>query len=142
GDSVMNATSLAPSSQVQTLPQVSRYDIDPSHSSATFKIRHLMVSNVRGELGQITGQVVIDESDLSKSSVEVTIDAKAINTRDQKRDAHLRSADFFDVEKYPTITFLSKRVQAGKGGHLLVEGELTMRGITRETTLDVEPLSP
>jgi len=138
----MNATSLAPSSQVQTLPQVSRYDIDPSHSSATFKIRHLMVSNVRGELGQITGQVVIDESDLSKSSVEVTIDAKAINTRDQKRDAHLRSADFFDVEKYPTITFLSKRVQAGKGGHLLVEGELTMRGITRETTLDVEPLSP
>src|SRR5437868_5535073 len=103
----MNATSLATANQVVSRPQILRYDIDASHSSATFKIRHLMVSNVRGELGLITGHVMIDESDLSKSSVEATIDTTAINTRDEKRDAHLRSPDFFDVQKYPTITFRS-----------------------------------
>jgi polyisoprenoid-binding protein YceI len=138
----MNATTLATSQPVQTLPQVRSYDIDSSHSSATFKVRHLMVTNVRGELGPITGRVIIDESDLSRSSVEATIDATAISTRDEKRDAHLRSPDFFDVEKYPTITFRSRRVEPGKGGHLRVTGDLTIRGITRETTLEVEPLSP
>jgi polyisoprenoid-binding protein YceI len=138
----MNATSLAPSNQVQSLPQALAYEIDSSHSSATFKVRHLMVSNVRGELGQITGRVFIDESELSRSSVEATIDATAINTRDEKRDAHLRSPDFFDVEKHPTIAFRSTRVQPGKGGHLAVTGQLTIHGITKEITLDVEPLSP
>lgn len=137
----MNATAtlLRPSA---TLSQTLTYDIDPSHSSATFKVRHLMVSNVRGELGTITGQVVIDENDLANSTVEATIDATAINTRDEKRDAHLRSPDFLDVATHPTITFRSRRVQAGKAGHLLVTGDLTIRGITREYTLDVEPLSP
>jgi polyisoprenoid-binding protein YceI len=138
----MNATSLATANQVVSTPQVVHYEIDPSHSSATFKVRHLMVANVRGELGQITGRVVIDEGDLSRSSVEATIDATAISTRDEKRDAHLRSPDFFDVQKYPTITFRSKRVEVGKGGHLRVTGDLTIRGMTRESTLDVEPLSP
>jgi len=138
----MNATSVAKTTQVEALPQVLSYEIDPSHSSASFKVRHLMVSNVRGELGAVTGRVVIDEADLSRSSVEATIDARGINTRDEKRDAHLRSPDFLDVEKYPTVTFRSKRVEAGKGGHLRVTGDLTIRGITREATLDVEPLSP
>jgi polyisoprenoid-binding protein YceI len=138
----MNATSVAKTTQVEALPQVLSYEIDPSHSSASFKVRHLMVSNVRGELGAVTGRVVIDEADLSRSSVEAIIDARGINTRDEKRDAHLRSPDFLDVEKYPTVTFRSKRVEAGKGGHLRVTGDLTIRGITREATLDVEPLSP
>jgi polyisoprenoid-binding protein YceI len=139
----MNATATSTVTRpVPALSQVQTYDIDPSHSSATFKVRHLMVSNVRGELGQITGRVVIDESDLSRSHVEATIDATAINTRDEKRDAHLRSPDFFDVQKYPTITFRSTRVLPGKSGHLQVTGALTIRGITREVTLDVEPLSP
>jgi polyisoprenoid-binding protein YceI len=138
----MNATSVAKTTQVEARPQVLNYEIDPSHSSATFKVRHLMVSNVRGELGAVTGRVVIDEADLSRSSVEAIIDARGINTRDEKRDAHLRSPDFLDVEKYPTVTFRSKRVEAGKGGHLRVTGDLTIRGITREATLDVEPLSP
>jgi polyisoprenoid-binding protein YceI len=138
----MNATSAIQTSPVAALAQVQSYDIDSAHSSATFKVRHLMVSNVRGELGQITGRVVIDESDPSRSSVEATIDATAINTRDEKRDAHLRSPDFFDVQKYPTITFRSRRVEAGKGGHLRVTGDLTIHGVTRETTLEVEPLSP
>jgi polyisoprenoid-binding protein YceI len=100
-----------------------------------------MVSNVRGELGQITGRVVIDESDPTKSSVAVSIDAATINTRDPKRDEHLRSADFLDVKTYPTITFTSKRVQAGNGGNLFVTGDLTIHGVTREVTLDVDPLS-
>ena len=134
----MNATSLAPSAQVQSLPQALAYEIDSSHSSATFKVRHLMVSNVRGELGQITGRVLIDESELSRSSVEATIDATAINTRDEKRDAHLRSPDFFDTQTHPTITFRSKRVQPGKGGNFTVTGDLTMRGVTKPVVFDAE----
>jgi polyisoprenoid-binding protein YceI len=121
--------------------QATPFDIDSSHSSATFKVRHLMVTNVRGELGTVTGHVTIDEQDLTRSSVEATIDVAGINTRDEKRDAHLRSADFFDVQTYPTITFRSTRVQVGKDGNLLVTGDLTMRGVTKPATLDVEPLS-
>jgi polyisoprenoid-binding protein YceI len=125
-----------------TTPAARVYAIDASHSSASFKVRHLMVSNVRGELGQISGQVVIDDIDITRSSVDVTIDVSAVNTHDVKRDEHLRSADFFDVAQFPSITFKSKRVQPGKGGDLFVTGDLTIRGITREVTLDVEPLSP
>jgi polyisoprenoid-binding protein YceI len=139
----MNANVLAQTPvAAPTLVQATHYDIDTSHSSATFKIRHLMVANVRGELGHIAGRVLFDEQDPTRSSVEATIDATTINTRDEKRDAHLRSPDFFDVQSYPTITFKSKRVQAGKGGHLTVTGDLTMRGVTREVSLDVEPFSP
>jgi polyisoprenoid-binding protein YceI len=119
-----------------------RYEIDSSHSSASFKVRHLMVSNVRGEFGAISGSVFIDDVDITRSTVEVTIDASTINTRDPKRDEHLRSADFFDVASFPALTFKSKRVQAGKGGGLFVAGDLTVHGVTREVTLDVEPLSP
>ncbi|HEX2660743.1 MAG TPA: YceI family protein [Polyangia bacterium] len=119
-----------------------RYDIDSSHSSASFKVRHLMVSNVRGEFGAISGTVFIDDVDVTRSSVEVSIDASTINTHDAKRDEHLRSADFFDVAQFPTLTFKSKRVQPGKGGDLFVTGDLTIHGVTREITLDVEPLSP
>ena len=118
------------------------YEIDSSHSSASFKVRHLMVSNVRGEFGAISGTVFIDDVDITRSTVEVTIDASTINTRDPKRDEHLRSADFFDVAAFPTVTFKSKRVQPGKGGGLFVAGDLTIHGITREVTLDVEALSP
>lgn len=114
------------------------YEIDPSHSSVTFKVRHMMVANVRGELGQVSGHVVLDENDITRSSVTATIDAATINTRDAKRDEHLRSADFLDVAGHPSITFRSTRVQAGKGGGLFVTGDLTIRGTTREVTLDVE----
>jgi polyisoprenoid-binding protein YceI len=127
---------------VPPLPAVRRYDIDSAHSSVTFKVRHLMVANVRGELGQLSGHVVIDEADITRSTVEVSIDASTINTRDEKRDEHLRSADFLDVKAFPTITFSSKRVQPAKGGGLFVVGDLTLHGVTREVTLDVEPLSP
>jgi polyisoprenoid-binding protein YceI len=121
---------------------VSVYDIDTSHSSVTFKVRHMMVANVRGELGQVSGRVTLDEADPTRSSVAATIDAATINTRDAKRDEHLRSGDFLDVAGHPLITFQSTRVQAGKGGALFVTGDLTIRGTTREVTLDVETPSP
>ena len=118
------------------------YDIDSSHSSATFKIRHMMVSNVRGELGQISGRVTIDDVDVTRSSVEARIEVATINTRDAKRDEHLRSGDFLDIANHPQITFKSTRVQKGQGENLFVVGDLTIRGVTREVTLDVESLSP
>lgn len=128
--------------QTQPTASAKSYEIDSSHSSASFKVRHLMVSNVRGEFRQVAGRVVIDEVDVTRSTVEVTIDASSIDTHDAKRDEHLRSPDFFDTANYPTLTFKSTRVQAGKGGGLFVAGQLTLHGVTREVTLDVEPLSP
>jgi len=139
----MNTSITSASQNANQTPAGARtYEIDSSHSSAQFKVRHLMVSNVRGEFGQLSGTVVIDEVDVTRSSVDVSIDASTVNTHDQKRDEHLRSGDFFDVATYPAITFKSRRVQPGKGGDLFVTGDLTIRGITREVTLDVEPLSP
>jgi len=133
----------ASSSSNVTVPAAAAvYDIDTSHSSVTFKVRHMMVANVRGELGQVSGQVTLDEADLTRSSVNATIDAATISTRDAKRDEHLRSADFLDVAGHPLITFKSTRIQAGKGGALFVIGDLTIRGTTREVTLDVETPSP
>lgn len=113
------------------------YQIDTSHSVAAFSVKHLMVSNVRGELGAVAGTVVYDKDDASKSTVEATIDVKAISTRDEKRDGHLKGPDFFDVAKYPTITFKSTKVEKA-GDKLKVSGDLTMRGVTKPVTLDVE----
>jgi polyisoprenoid-binding protein YceI len=116
------------------------WDIDTSHSSAQFKVRHLMVSNVRGELGPVRGTVWIDEQDLGQSRVEVRIDARGIDTREPKRDEHLRSADFFDVANYPEVSFKSTAVKPGKDGRLQVIGDLTIRATTRTVTLDVDAL--
>jgi polyisoprenoid-binding protein YceI len=118
--------------------------IDGSHTSAGFKVRHLMVSHVRGQLGPVTGTAVIDEQDLARSRVDVSVDARGIETRDAKRDEHLRSADFFDVANHPNVTFRSTRVEApsGLGGDLRISGDLTIRGVSRPVTLEVEGLSP
>jgi polyisoprenoid-binding protein YceI len=120
------------------------WDIDASHASAGFKVRHLMVSHVRGHLGPVTGTVSIDEQDLSRSRVDVSIDARGIDTREPKRDEHLRSADFLDVANHPTVTFRSTHVEApsGAAGDLRVTGDLTIRGVTRPVTLEVEALPP
>jgi polyisoprenoid-binding protein YceI len=114
------------------------YDIDVAHSSAQFQVRHMMVTNVRGEFAKMSGTVEYDPANPSAAKVEATIDATTINTRDQKRDAHLRSADFFDVEKFPAIKFVSKQVAPNGTGKLKVTGDLTMHGVTREVVLDVE----
>jgi polyisoprenoid-binding protein YceI len=117
------------------------WKIDPSHTHSTFTIRHLVISNVRGEFRSTTGAVKIDEQDPSRSSVEAVIDAASIHTREEKRDAHLRSADFFDVEKYPTITFRSSKVEKVGEGYK-VTGDLTMRGVTKPVVLEVTSLTP
>ena len=123
------------------MSQAVAYTIDPAHSTAGFKVRHLMVSNVRGEFSGVTGTVLFDAGALENSRVEARIDATTIHTRDEQRDAHLKSADFLDVEKFPAIVFVSKKI-TGAGGEWKVAGDLTIHGVTKEVTLDVEGLAP
>lgn len=116
----------------------STWDVDSAHTSAEFAVRHLMVSTVRGTLGKVTGTLNLDEQDVTKSSVEATVDATTIDTREPKRDGHLKSPDFFDVAKYPTITFKSKKVTVAADKKYQVTGDLTLHGVTKEVVLDVE----
>jgi polyisoprenoid-binding protein YceI len=123
------------------LALASNWNIDPAHTQTSFAVRHLVITTVKGEFGKTAGTIRIDDADIARSSVEATIDASTISTRNADRDAHLRSPDFFDVATYPTATFRSTRVEkAGKDG-LKVTGDLTLRGVTRPVVLDVT-LSP
>ncbi|MBU5612924.1 YceI family protein [Geomonas azotofigens] len=124
------------------LASAATWNIDPDHSSIGFKVRHLMVSNVKGVFGKVSGIVNIDDRDLAKSSVTATIDTTSIDTGVAKRDAHLKSPDFLDVAKYPTMTFVSTRITKGSGGNFKVLGDLTLHGVTKSVVLDVEGLSP
>ena len=117
------------------------YSIDPNHSSAQFTVRHLMVSNVKGAFSKVTGTVNYDPSNLAASSVDATIDVSTVDTRQPQRDADLRSPNFFDVEKFPTMTFKSKQFYR-EGSQLKVKGDLTMHGVTKEVVLDVDGPSP
>jgi polyisoprenoid-binding protein YceI len=123
------------------LAEVATWNIDPAHTQSNFSIRHLVISNVRGEFRNTTGAVKLDEANLGASSVEAVIDAKSIHTREDKRDAHLKSPDFFDVEKYPNITFKSSKVEKAGDGYK-VTGDLTMHGVTKSVVLDVSALTP
>jgi polyisoprenoid-binding protein YceI len=115
------------------------WTIDPGHSAAQFSVRHMVVSNVRGEFDGPSGTVTFDPKDLAGTlRVDASIDAKSINTRNPDRDKDLRSALFFDVEKFPRITFKSKRAEAAGPNHVKVVGDLTMHGVTKEVTLDVQ----
>lgn len=117
-----------------------RWNIDGSHSTAEFTVRHLMITNVKGRFGTLSGSVDFDPGKPELASIDATIDATSIDTRDEKRDAHLKSPDFFDVGKYPTLTFKSKHVTKSGDGYTAV-GDLTMHGVTKEVTLEVEELS-
>lgn len=119
----------------------SRFAIDTSHSSVGFGVRHMMITTVRGEFRKFSGEAVYDAANPAASSVTATIEVGSIDTREDKRDAHLRSADFFDAEKFPTITFRSKDARASKDGVDLV-GELTIHGTTREVVLAVTDITP
>ena len=120
-----------------------QWQIDPVHSAAHFSVRHLMISNVRGEFTKVSGNAVLDPTDPPKSTLEVIIDATSIDTRESQRDEHLRSADFLDVANHPTITFRSKKITPAGTDHYKVTGDLTIRGVTREVTFDVEgPAAP
>src|SRR5256885_2570690 len=114
------------------------WDLDPAHTSVQFSVRHLMVSNVRGEFAKVTGSVEVDEKDLAHSKIQAAIDAASIDTRVEKRDTHLKSPDFLDVARYPTISFVSKKIEQAGAGHFKVTGDLTLHGVTREVSLDVQ----
>jgi polyisoprenoid-binding protein YceI len=114
------------------------WTIDPSHSQIQFAVRHMMISNVRGRFEDFTGTVDFDENDLSTLAVDVSIDTASINTRDEKRDEHLRSADFFNTAEFPTMAFRSTSVEKVSDNTLKLHGDLTIAGVTRPVTLDVE----
>jgi polyisoprenoid-binding protein YceI len=128
---------IAPPATAQT------WNIDPAHSAATFTVRHMMVSNVKGSFGRMEGTVEFDGTNLTGIKANAKIDTTTITTNNEKRDAHLKSADFFDVNAHPTITFVSKRAEPAGNGRFRLIGDLTMRGVTKEVVLDVEgPTEP
>jgi polyisoprenoid-binding protein YceI len=126
----------------QTSSTAAKYTLDASHSSATFVVRHMMITNVRGEFQRLSGTAAYDPRNPSATRIEATIDVASVNTREEKRDAHLKSADFFDVEKYPTIRFVSKKATAKGATELEVVGDLTIHGTTREVVLAVSDITP
>ena len=134
----MTAT-LTPTRQLdgRSLPTPGSYHLDPSHTEVGFKVRHLMVSKIRGRFADVSGIVTIADDPL-ESSVEATIGVASLDTRDEGRDEHLRSADFFDVENHATITFRSTGVTHAGGEHYAVAGDLTIRGVTQPVTLDAK----
>jgi len=126
----------------ETAAAGARWTIDPAHTSVTFGVRHMMVSTVRGEFQKISGTVTWDPARPDATQIEATLDVASINTREAQRDAHLRSADFFDAEKYPTIQFRSKTLSRKQDGTLEIVGDLTIRETTRVVVLEVEGPTP
>jgi len=127
---------------IPSLSPAATWTLDPAHTSVQFSVRHLMVSTVRGAFGKVTGTVQADEKDVTRSKIQATIDAASIDTRIEKRDMHLKSPEFLDVAKYPTITFVSKKIEQVGPGRFKVIGDLTLHGVTREVSLDVEGPTP
>jgi polyisoprenoid-binding protein YceI len=136
--SVHPGVSSSSTSPAASAPTITEWDVDQAHSHAQFGVRHMMVSTVRGTFDKLSGTVSIDENDPTRSKIDIQIDANTVNTREPKRDAHLRSADFFDVEKHPTITFKSTAIERAGQGAYRVTGDLSMHGITKSVTLAVE----
>ncbi|MFO0663064.1 MAG: YceI family protein [Polyangiaceae bacterium] len=130
-------------SGAQSTAQAEAWAIDASHSSVTFSVRHMMITNVRGEFQKLAGTVKYDAKRPEAAAVEVEIDVASIQTREEKRDAHLRSADFFDVEKFPTIKFSAAGITGATKDGFELTGDLTIHGVTRKVTLEVEgPTAP
>jgi polyisoprenoid-binding protein YceI len=131
---ILAALSAAPS----FAQSANTWRIDPNHSAAQFAVRHMGISKVQGQFTKVTGTVELDEKDITKSSVNATIDVSSVDTRVEGRDNDLRSPNFFDVAKYPSMTFQSKKVTQSGSGTLQIVGDLTMHGVTREVTLAVD----
>jgi polyisoprenoid-binding protein YceI len=139
----ISTVALAGAISLPAAAATSTWEIDPNHSAAQFAVRHLAISTVRGAFTKMNGTVQFDDKDVSKSSVEVTIDAASVDTRVADRDKELRSDHFFDVEKYPTLTFKSTKVEQETPGKLKVTGDLTIHGVTKQVVLEVEgPTTP
>jgi polyisoprenoid-binding protein YceI len=128
----------------QAIPQTATttWNIDPVHSVAEFKVKHMMISNVKGQFPTVTGVLALDEADHTKSRVEASIDVASINTRDAQRDTHLKSEDFLHAEKFPTLTFKSTSITRTGDGELAVAGNLSIRGVTRNVVFTVEGPTP
>ena len=126
------------STATTTQTSTTTWNLDPVHSTAEFKVRHMMITNVKGQFREVSGALSLDEGDITKSRIEASIDAGTIDTRNADRDAHLKSADFFDVEHFPKLSFVSTRVTRTGDGELSVEGDLTIRGVTRRVVFAVE----
>ena len=127
---------------VQPQASSTTWNIDPAHTIAEFKVKHMMIANVKGHFSRISGVLTLDESDLANSRVETEIEAASIETRDGQRDAHLKSADFFHVEKFPALYFKSTGISILGDGELSVEGDLSIRGVTRTVRFEVEGPTP
>jgi polyisoprenoid-binding protein YceI len=121
-----------------TTSGISTWNIDKVHSSIDFAVKHMMFSTVKGRFGEFSGEINLDDQNLPDSSVNVEIQTSSIDTRDAGRDGHLASPDFFDAEKFPTITFTSTNVEAAKGDEFKVSGDLTLHGITKQVVMTVE----
>jgi len=135
----MTSTVLTQDQATSTTSTTSTWTIDPAHSLIEFAAKHMMITTVKGRLADVRGPLTLDEENPDRSTVEVEFDAASIDTRSEPRDQHLRSADFLDVEHYPTVSFRSRRIEgarAAEGGRFRVVGDLTIRGTTREVTLD------
>ena len=126
----------------ETKSAVTTWNIDSSHASAEFKVKHMMIANVRGHFSGVKGSLTLDEANVTNSKIEATIDASTIDTREPQRDAHLKSADFLEVEKFPTLSFRSTKVTPNGDGELKVEGDLTIHGVTKSVIFNVEGPSP
>jgi polyisoprenoid-binding protein YceI len=120
------------------LPQTTAWTVDPVHSVAEFKVKHMMISSVKGHFAGIRGTLTLDGEDVTRSRVEASLDAASITTGDSQRDAHLKSADFFDVDKFPELTFVSRRFSRREDGSLEVAGDLTIHGVTRAVVFSGE----
>ena len=125
-----------------TQPSTTTWQIDPVHTTAEFKVRHMMITNVKGQFTSIKGMLTLAESDVTKSHVEASIEAASLNTREPDRDAHLKSVDFLDVEKFPSLTFVSTGITRVSEDEVKVEGDLTIHGVTRRVTFSVEGPTP
>ena len=123
-------------------PATTTWTIDSAHTVAEFKVKHMMISHVKGNFTAVKGTLLLDEADLSRSKIEATIDAASINTREPQRDAHLMSPDFLDVQKFPTLSFKSTRISRINDGELTVSGDLTIHGETRNVVFTVEGPTP
>lgn len=139
----VSAVILTAAMALQATAATTTWQIDPAHTAAQFAVKHMMISTVRGEFKNVTGTLIWDDQDLTKSKVNVTIDTKTVNTGEEARDKDLKSDKFFDVANFPTMTFVSKKVETNGTGKLKVTGDLTIRGVTKEVVLDVEgPTAP
>ncbi len=134
----MNKLILSAALTLSSLSFATTWEIDTAHAAANFSVKHLTISTVNGTLGDVTGKVEVDDKDVTKSKIEASVDVKGINTKQSKRDDHLRSPDFFDVEKFPAVIFKSTKIEKGEGSKLKITGDLTMHGVTKPVVLDGE----